>query len=98
MAKEKPSGLKAKLQKADPVIRKYIAELEKRNAKRQDEIVSLEADKVERDGKIEALRKEIKKGKPPVFKVEILPAAADPDASLVGLAGDLLKEIKPKGV
>ena len=66
MATKRAPSLEAALKKADPVVRYYVSELEARNAKRQREIVKLEADKVERDGKIEALKKEMKKGKPPM--------------------------------
>ncbi|SRR5258708_40243482 len=65
MAKE-PSDLKAKLKKSDPIVRAYVAELGKRNAKRQRQIVALEADKVERDGRITALQKEMKENRPEV--------------------------------
>ena len=96
MAAKEPFDLHAKLKKADPIVRDYIAELTLRNAKLQHQMVKLEADKVERDGKIEALKKEIKKGKPPVFKVEVVGVAPQPDTGLVGYASDLLKQIKPK--
>ena len=49
MAK-RPDDLQTKLEKADPAIRAYVAELQKRNAK-------LQADKIERDGIIKALKK-----------------------------------------
>src|SRR5258708_36671691 len=65
MAKE-PSDLKAKLKKSDPIVRAYVAELGKRNAKRQRQIVALEADKVEGDGRITALQKEMKENRPEV--------------------------------
>src|SRR5260370_42135042 len=61
-----PSDLNAKLKKADPIVRAYVAELGKRNAKRQRQIVALEADKVERDGRITALQKEMKENRPEV--------------------------------
>ena len=55
----KPSSeLQVKLKKADPIVRRYIAELEARNTKRQNQIVVLEADKLERDARIKALEKE----------------------------------------
>lgn len=81
MAKEM-SELQAKLKKADPIVRDYVSELEMRNAKRQLQIVKLEAEKVELNGRIKALEKQ-----------RLNPA---PDAALVGTAGDLLKLFKPK--
>ena len=51
------SDLKAKLKKADPIVRKYVVELEKRNEKLQAQMVKLEADKRERDYRIKALQK-----------------------------------------
>ncbi len=60
MARQEIPSLKAKLQKADPTVRDYVSELEARNAKLQHQIVKLEADKIERDGRIKALEKERK--------------------------------------
>ena len=48
---KKPLDLQAKLKKADPEIRYYVAELERRNAK-------LQADKIERDNRIKALKQD----------------------------------------
>ena len=78
MAKEQ-SSLQAALKKADPIVRQYIAELEKRNAKRQAQIVKLETDKIERDHRIKALQQERR--------------PYDPTLGLIGRAGDLLKKI-----
>jgi len=60
MPKE-PSDLKAKLKKADPQVKDYISELERRNAKLQHQIVKIQADNMERDNRIKALEKELKK-------------------------------------
>lgn len=68
MAKES-SSLKAKLKKADPQVKDHIAELERRNAKLQHQIVKMQVDNTERENKITALEKELKKhqGQPKVI-------------------------------
>jgi hypothetical protein len=71
MSKQTRSELQTKLKKADPIVRQYVAELEKRNAQRQREIVKLELDKVEQDAKIKALQKEAK-ARAPTFNVNIV--------------------------
>ena len=59
-----PSDLKAKLRKADAMVRDYVVSLEKRNARRQREIAQLHTDKVELNGRIKALEEQlnVKKG------------------------------------
>jgi hypothetical protein len=69
------SDLKKKLPKADPLIRQYIAELEKRNGKLQLQIIRLEADKLERDNRIRVLEEDVKR---PEVKINITGIRPDP--------------------
>jgi len=66
-----PPDLKSSLKKAQPIVRQYVSELEARNAKLQHKIVKLEADKIERDHRIKAFEKELKKLKQPIPKIDI---------------------------
>ena len=66
MATEKTSNLQAKRKKADPVIRKYIAELELENEKLQRQIAKLEVQKVSSENRLKALEEEIKENKPQI--------------------------------
>lgn len=66
MATEKTSNLQAKRKKADPVIRKYIAELELENEKLQRQIAKLEVQKVSCENRLKALEEEIKENKPQI--------------------------------
>lgn len=63
------TSVKAKLKKADSVIRQYVSELEKRNAKLQLRIVRLEADKTESENRMRALEKQSKKRPTHAFNV-----------------------------
>jgi hypothetical protein len=58
MAKD-TSDPKAILKKADPRIRRYVAELDMRFVKLQRVNIKLEADKTERDSQIKALKQEM---------------------------------------
>src|ERR1041384_415321 len=62
MAKE-PSDLKTKLKKADPDIRRYVVQLEARNAKLHRSILDMEAEKVDRNNRIKALEQQWKEKK-----------------------------------
>lgn len=86
MATKVPSELKAKLKLADSIVRDYVSQLEARNAKRQRQIVQLESDKVELNGRIKALTEQLK-AKKVDFRYSI-------DAGLVGRASDLLKQFR----
>jgi hypothetical protein len=102
MAKEATS-LQAKLKKADPDVRYYIAQLQARNAKLHRGILKMEADKVDRDNRIKALEKQLKEKKIDIpyelgggLGERLKRARERENAYLEGRAEDLLKHIKPK--
>ncbi|HKW37330.1 MAG TPA: hypothetical protein VJO54_05930 [Burkholderiales bacterium] len=92
-----PSELQTKLKKADPIVRDYVRELKKRNAKLQSQIVKLEADKDERDGRIKALGQQLKEKKVDLhYGIGIAPRNEDElIAQLKGFIPRLI-EIAPK--
>lgn len=58
------SSPKARLKKADPVVKMYVAELEKENARLQAQIVKYEAKQLSLDNKVKAVERELKENKP----------------------------------
>jgi|CXWL01.1.fsa_nt_gi predicted nucleic acid-binding Zn-ribbon protein len=54
------------LKASEPVVRRYVVKLEKRNARLQEEIGDLEAQRTDQKNRIKALEKELSKSRPPV--------------------------------
>jgi cell division protein FtsB len=59
-------NLKKALKTAQPVIKQYVAELEKRNAKLHAQIVKLQADNMECHNRVKALEKNVKANAPKI--------------------------------
>ena len=61
MTKSETATLAARLQKADPIVRRFVAELKVRIEKLHRQIVKLESDIVERDSRAKGMQDEVKR-------------------------------------
>jgi hypothetical protein len=96
MAKEL-SDLQAKLKKADPIVQRFVAELEKRNSKLQLQMVKLEADKVEAKNRVKALEEQWK-GKKADFTLNLAPQTPEEvKARLRSLLPSVISALEEEG-